>query len=136
MGCKLLLLCSPRSEVSSSSSLDSAGRSGRQLTVQVLLHSQGLQASEQDSEILSSQEDLFDTDKSGESSVPAVSFLSRRKRFVEVWRPSACWLSGAAVDSTVSEPEPRAEPTLTPAHSLRLLHLSGQGTLVQESLSQ
>ncbi|XP_073715348.1 TP53-binding protein 1 isoform X2 [Misgurnus anguillicaudatus] len=29
-----------------------------------------------------------------------------------------------------------AMPTSTPAHSLRLLHLSGQGTLVQESLSQ
>lgn len=44
---------------------------------------------------------------------------------------------GAAVDSTVSEPEqPDLKPSSTPAHSLRLLHLSGQGTLVQESLSQ
>lgn len=40
------------------------------------------------------------------------------------------------MDSTVSEPEQQAEPTLTPADSLRLLHLSGHGTLVQESLSQ
>lgn len=45
-------------------------------------------------------------------------------------------LSGAAVDSTVSEPEQQGNPTSTPANSLRLLHLSGQGTLVQESLSQ
>lgn len=45
-------------------------------------------------------------------------------------------LSAAAVDSTVSEPEQQGEPTPTPAHTLRLLHLSGQGTLVQESLSQ
>lgn len=45
-------------------------------------------------------------------------------------------LSGAAVDSTVSEPEQGGQPTLTPGQSLRLLHLSGQGTLVQESLSQ
>ncbi|GLD55745.1 tumor suppressor p53-binding protein 1 [Lates japonicus] len=101
---------SVRSEVSSSSSLDSPGQSGRQLSVQVLLHSQGLHASgkqdQQDCEILSSQEDLFDTDK-----------------------------TGAAVDSTVSEPEQQGHPTPTPAH-LRLLHLSGQGTLVQESLSQ
>lgn len=48
-------------------------------------------------------------------------------------------LSGAAVDSTVSEPEQpeqQGHPTPTPARSLHLLHLSGQGTLVQESLSQ
>ena len=44
--------------------------------------------------------------------------------------------SGAAVDSTVSEPEQQGHPTSTPARTLRLLHLSGQGTLVQESLSQ
>uniref|UniRef100_UPI0037E93669 TP53-binding protein 1 isoform X3 n=1 Tax=Semicossyphus pulcher TaxID=241346 RepID=UPI0037E93669 len=92
-----------RSEVSSSSSLDS--QPGRKLSVQALLHSQGLQ-DQQDCEILSSQQDLFDTDK-----------------------------TGAAVDSTVSEPE-QGHPTPTPAHTLRLLHLSGQGTLVQESLSQ
>lgn len=41
---------------------------------------------------------------------------------------------GAAVDSTVSEEQD--PPPSTPAHTLRLLHLSGQGTLVQESLSQ
>ncbi|XP_041792165.1 TP53-binding protein 1 isoform X2 [Chelmon rostratus] len=100
-----------RSEVSSSSSLESPGQSGRQLSVQALLHSEGLQASgerdQQDCEILSSQEDLFETDK-----------------------------TGAAVDSTVSEPEQQGDPSPTPAHTLRLLHLSGQGTLVQESLSQ
>ncbi|KAM6943544.1 TP53-binding protein 1 [Xenentodon cancila] len=100
-----------RPEVSSSSSSESLGQSGRQISVQVLLHSQKLQnASEQDQqdqEILSSQEDLFDADK-----------------------------TGAAVDSTVSEPDQQGHPTSTPAHTLRLLHLSGQGTLVQESLSQ
>ncbi|XP_075934720.1 TP53-binding protein 1 isoform X3 [Anarhichas minor] len=97
-----------RSEVSSSSSLESSGQSGRQLGIQALLHSEGLQASdEQDCEILSSQEDMFDADK-----------------------------TGAAVDSTVSEPEQQGRSTATPAQSLRLLHLSGQGTLVQESLSQ
>ncbi|XP_035538354.1 TP53-binding protein 1 isoform X1 [Morone saxatilis] len=100
-----------RSEVSSSSSLESPGQSGRKLSVQALLHSQGLQASgeqnQQDCEILSSQEDMFDADK-----------------------------TGAAVDSTVSEPEQQGHPTPTPASTLRLLHLSGQGTLVQESLSQ
>ncbi|KAK2854288.1 hypothetical protein Q5P01_006949 [Channa striata] len=102
---------SMRSEVSSSSSSASPSQSGRQLSVQVLLHSQGPQASsaqsQKDCEILSSQEDLFDADK-----------------------------TGAAVDSTVSEPEQQGQPTSTPAHTLRLLHLSGQGTLVQESLSQ
>ncbi|XP_076590629.1 TP53-binding protein 1 isoform X3 [Chaetodon auriga] len=100
-----------RSEVSSSSSLESPGQSGRQLSVQALLHSQGPQASgerdQQDCEILSSQEDLFETDK-----------------------------TAAAVDSTVSEPEQQGDPSPTPARTLRLLHLSGQGTLVQESLSQ
>ncbi|XP_045065528.1 TP53-binding protein 1 isoform X1 [Coregonus clupeaformis] len=104
---------SKRSEVSSSSSSESLGRAGRELSVQALLHSQGLQASEDqdpkgdDSELLSSQEDLFDADR-----------------------------TGTRVDSTVSEPENQAVPTLTPANTLRLLHLSGQGTLVQESLSQ
>lgn len=63
--------CSPlspsRSEVSSSSSSEPPGRSGQQLSVQVLLHSQGLQVSQQDCEILSSQEDLFGTDKTGKN---------------------------------------------------------------------
>lgn len=45
-------------------------------------------------------------------------------------------LLGAAVDSTVSEPEQQGHLTPSPAHTLRLLHLSGQGTLVQQSLSQ
>ncbi|XP_075899140.1 TP53-binding protein 1 isoform X8 [Nelusetta ayraudi] len=91
-----------RSEVSSSSSSES---SARQLTVQVLLHSEGLQSSQQDDQMLLSQEDLFDGDK-----------------------------SASTVDSTVSEPEQPVVPT--PARSLHLLHLSGQGTLVQQSLSQ
>lgn len=43
-------------------------------------------------------------------------------------------LSVSTVDSTVSEPEQPVAPT--PARSLHLLHLSGQGTLVQQSLSQ
>ncbi|XP_045564950.1 TP53-binding protein 1 isoform X2 [Salmo salar] len=104
---------SKRSEVSSSSSSEPLGCAGRELSVQALLHSQGLQASEDqdpkgdDSELLSSQEDLFDTDK-----------------------------TGTGVDSTMSEPENQGVPTLTPAHTQHLLHLAGQGTLVQESLSQ
>ncbi|XP_029354417.1 TP53-binding protein 1 isoform X2 [Echeneis naucrates] len=102
---------SVRSEVSSSSSSDSPGQPGKQISVQVLLHSQGFLASaeqnQQDSEILSSQEDLFDADK-----------------------------TSVAVDSTVSEPEQQGDPTPTPARTLQLLHLSGQGMLVQESLSQ
>uniref|UniRef100_A0A3P8XAH1 TP53-binding protein 1 n=1 Tax=Esox lucius TaxID=8010 RepID=A0A3P8XAH1_ESOLU len=102
-----------RSEVSSSSSLETLDQAGRELNVQSLLHSQGMHASENqdpsrdDSELLSSQEDLFDADR-----------------------------TGTGVDSTVSEPENKGVPTLTPAHTLRLLHLSGHGTLVQESLSQ
>ncbi|KAM3625229.1 uncharacterized protein V6R79_008976 [Siganus canaliculatus] len=102
-----------RSEVTSSSSLESQGQSGRRLSVQALLHSQHLQASDEqdqpDCDILSSQEDLFDSDKT---------------------------VSGTAVDSTVSEPDQQGQPTSTPAHTLQLLHLSGQGTLVQQSLSQ
>lgn len=58
-----------RFEVSSSSSSESLGHPGRKLSVQVLLHSQNLQSStdqdHQDCEIPSSQEDLFDADKSG-----------------------------------------------------------------------
>lgn len=60
------LFFSSRSEVSSSSSLDSPVQSAQQVSVQVLLHSQCLQTSEQrDCEILSSQQDLFETDKTG-----------------------------------------------------------------------
>lgn len=62
-------LFSSRSEVSSSSSSESPGQSGRQLSIQALLHSQSLQASgkqdQQDCEILSSQEDMFDADRTG-----------------------------------------------------------------------
>lgn len=59
-------LSSPRSEVSSSSSLESSGRSGRKMGIQALLHSEGLEASdEQGRDILSSQEDMFAADKSG-----------------------------------------------------------------------
>ncbi|XP_077420799.1 TP53-binding protein 1 [Vanacampus margaritifer] len=92
-----------RSEVSSSSRLDQT------LNVQVLLHSQCLKDSgepeERDhDEIVSSQQDMFDADKT--------------------------------VDSTVSEPEQQVYPTSTPANTLRLLHLSGQETLAQQSLSQ
>uniref|UniRef100_A0A667Z173 TP53-binding protein 1 n=1 Tax=Myripristis murdjan TaxID=586833 RepID=A0A667Z173_9TELE len=109
--CSSVSLSPSRSEVSSSSSSEPRCQTGRQLSVQALLHSQGLHTSgdqdQQDSEILSSQEDMFDADK-----------------------------TGAAVDSTVSEPDNQGLPTATPAHTLRLLHLSGQGTLVQESLSQ
>lgn len=54
-------------------------------------------------------------------------------KWVHFW---PCLRPGAAVDSTVSEPEQEAQPTPTPGQSLRLLHLSGQETLVQQSLSQ
>ncbi|KAI9526242.1 hypothetical protein NQZ68_041925 [Dissostichus eleginoides] len=94
-----------RSEVSSSWS-ESSGQPGRQRGIEALLHSEVLQASDEQ-EIPSSQEDMFDPDK-----------------------------TGGAVDSTVSEPEQQGHPTATPAQTLRLLHLSGQGTLVQETLSQ
>ncbi|KAM6980615.1 TP53-binding protein 1 [Aplochiton taeniatus] len=96
---------SKRSDVSSSSSLEPQNRTGRELSVQALLHSQGLSAENDDSELPSSQEDMFDK-------------------------------IGTRVDSTVSEQENQRPPTLTPAHTLQLLHLSGHGTLVQESLSQ
>lgn len=62
-----LLIAPPlRSEVSSSSSSESSAPSACQVTVQVLLHSEGLQASQQDDQMLLSQEDLFDGDKTGE----------------------------------------------------------------------
>ncbi|XP_029134624.2 LOW QUALITY PROTEIN: TP53-binding protein 1 [Labrus bergylta] len=60
---------------------------------------------QQDHKTPSSQQDLFDADR-----------------------------SGVTVDSTMSEEEHHGDPT--PAHTLRLLHLSGQDSLVQESLSQ
>ncbi|CAL8379320.1 unnamed protein product [Arctogadus glacialis] len=101
-------LKSARSEVSSSSSSEPCGQqTDRALRAQALLHSQGrsVTGSHGDDEILSSQEDMFDAEK-----------------------------TGAAVDSTVADHQTR--PTLTPAHTLGLLHFSGQGTLVQETLSQ
>ncbi|XP_019722837.1 TP53-binding protein 1 isoform X2 [Hippocampus comes] len=94
-----------RSEVSSSS------QSSQALNVQVLLHSQCLKDSgepeQREHQIMSSQQDMFDVNK-----------------------------TGAAVNSTVSEPEQQGSPSSTPAHTLRLLHLSGQETLEQPSLSQ
>lgn len=60
-----LFFCFSRSEVSSSSSLDSPVQPARQVSVQDLLHLQILQTSEQDCEILSSQQDLFEADKTG-----------------------------------------------------------------------
>ncbi|XP_028330421.1 TP53-binding protein 1 isoform X4 [Gouania willdenowi] len=91
----------PRAVSSSSESRSANPR----LSVQALLHSQNLQEPECD--LLSSQDDMFDANK-----------------------------SSTAVDSTVSEAEQLGPPTPTPARTLGLLHLSGQGTLVQESLSQ
>ncbi|KAG9261303.1 TP53-binding protein 1 [Astyanax mexicanus] len=99
---------SRRAEVSSSSASEPLRKEGRELSVQAILHSQVLESeeAEDDEEIISSQDDLFDGER-----------------------------NGYKVDSTVEEPENQQQkPTSTPAHSLRLLHLSG--TLVQESLSQ
>uniref|UniRef100_A0A8C5AVQ2 Tumor protein p53 binding protein, 1 n=1 Tax=Gadus morhua TaxID=8049 RepID=A0A8C5AVQ2_GADMO len=98
---------SRRSEVSSSSSSEPCGQTDRALRAQALLHSQGrsVTGSHGDDDILSSQEDMFDAEK-----------------------------TGTAVDSTVADNQ--THPTLTPAHTLGLLHFSGQGTLVQETLSQ
>ncbi|MCI4393169.1 hypothetical protein PGIGA_G00154220 [Pangasianodon gigas] len=100
-----------RPEVSSSSALVPPRREGRELSVQAILHSQVSESVEdEDEEIMSSQDDLFDGER-----------------------------NGSKVDSTVAELEnqqQQQDPTCTPAHSLHLLHLSGQGTLVQESLSQ
>ncbi|TSK20032.1 TP53-binding protein 1 [Bagarius yarrelli] len=98
-----------RAEVSSSSASVPQKREGKGLSVQDILHSQVSESIEaEDEEMMSSQDDLFDGER-----------------------------SGSKVDSTVAELEnSQKNPTCTPAHSLRLLHLSGQGTLVQESLSQ
>ncbi|XP_035272412.1 TP53-binding protein 1 isoform X3 [Anguilla anguilla] len=102
-----------RSEVSSSCpSEPSSGE--RKMSIQDLLHGSEASAEaarepedEDEDEVPSSQDDLFDAEK-----------------------------TGGGVDSTVAEPESQHLPTCTPAHSLRLLHLSGHGILVQESLSQ
>lgn len=61
-----------RSEVSLSSSPEASSPAARQLTVQVLLHSEGLQASQQDDQMLLSQEDLFDGNKMGEKIGPVL----------------------------------------------------------------
>ena len=56
--------------MSSSSSSEPCGQTDRALRVQALLHSQGLPAAaghHGDAEILSSQEDMFDAEKTGES---------------------------------------------------------------------
>lgn len=52
--------------MSSSSSSEGSAPAARQLSVQALLHSEGLQSSQQDDQMLLSQEDLFDGDKTGE----------------------------------------------------------------------
>ncbi|XP_048887019.1 TP53-binding protein 1 [Brienomyrus brachyistius] len=63
---------------------------------------------EDDSDVPSSQDDMFEVERG----------------------------DATGVDSTVPEAGLCLLPTATPANSLHLLHLSGQGTLVQESLSQ
>ncbi|XP_061743165.1 TP53-binding protein 1 isoform X4 [Nerophis ophidion] len=97
--------------VSNRSEVGSSSLSVPKINVQALLHSQCLQDTgeldQQDCEIISSQRDMFDAGK-----------------------------TDVSVDSTVSEPEQQGQPTSTPAHSLRLLHISQQGTLAQESMSQ
>ncbi|KAJ8340318.1 hypothetical protein SKAU_G00349510 [Synaphobranchus kaupii] len=105
---------SKRSEVSSSSLSEPSSGERKQMSIQDLLHGQGSEASSEaarepqdEDEVPSSQDDLFDAEK-----------------------------TGGGVDSTVTEPESQHPPTCTPANSLRLLHLSGHGILVQESLSQ
>lgn len=70
--------------MSSSSSLDSPVQSAQQVSVQVLLHSQCLQTSEQgqqDCEILSSQQDLFETDKTGKYMQTCSGFHSTLDHF-------------------------------------------------------
>ncbi|XP_057187166.1 TP53-binding protein 1 isoform X2 [Triplophysa rosa] len=89
------------SEVSSKSSSGPQDGESRKLSVQAILHSQVADSQEnEDDDIVSSQDDLFDKEQ-----------------------------NDIKLDSC-------AMPTSTPAHSLRLLHLSGQRILVHESLSQ
>ncbi|XP_051564760.1 TP53-binding protein 1-like isoform X2 [Myxocyprinus asiaticus] len=96
------------SEVSPSSLSRPPDGESRKLSVQAILHSQVPDSQEdEDDEIISSQDDLFENDR-----------------------------NGTRAESSVSELDKEQMPTSTPAHTLRLLHLSGQGTLVQESLSQ
>ncbi|XP_051987627.1 TP53-binding protein 1 isoform X2 [Xyrauchen texanus] len=96
------------SEVSSSSLSRPQDGEGRKLSVQAILHSQVPDSQEdEDDEIISSQDDLFENDR-----------------------------NGTRAESSISQLDKEHMPTSTPAHTLRLLHLSGQGTLVQESISQ
>ncbi|XP_015198654.2 TP53-binding protein 1 isoform X2 [Lepisosteus oculatus] len=102
---------SKRSEVTSSCTTELQSRevtNEKKMTFHHFLLGQGSEVfpQEEDSQ-LSTQEDLFERDD-----------------------------TGSTVDSTVAEPETPGMPASTPANSLRLLHLSGHTTLVQESLSQ
>ncbi|XP_059371143.1 TP53-binding protein 1-like isoform X3 [Carassius carassius] len=94
------------SEVSSSCPSKPQDEYGRKLSIQTILHSQLTDSQEDEDDVLVSSQDDM--------------FENER--------------NGTKADSSVSEKE--QQPASTPAHSLRLLHLSGQGTLVQESLSQ
>ncbi|XP_050971131.1 TP53-binding protein 1 isoform X2 [Labeo rohita] len=96
------------SEVSSSCALKPQDGESRKLSIQAILHSQLTDSQEDEEDVLvSSQDDMFEKER-----------------------------NGTKADSSVSELDKEHLPTSTPAQSLRLLHLSGQGTLVQESLSQ
>ncbi|XP_056114958.1 TP53-binding protein 1 isoform X1 [Rhinichthys klamathensis goyatoka] len=96
------------SEVSSSCPSKPRDGESRKLSIQAILHSQLPDSQEDEEDVLvSSQDDMFEKER-----------------------------NGTKADSSVSETFKEHFPTSTPAHSLRLLHLSGQGTLVQESLSQ
>ncbi|CAM4527907.1 unnamed protein product [Leuciscus chuanchicus] len=96
------------SEVSSSCPSKPRDGESRKLSIQAILHSQLPDSQEDEEDVLvSSQDDMFEKER-----------------------------NGTKADSSVSVTFKEHFPTSTPAHSLRLLHLSGQGTLVQESLSQ
>uniref|UniRef100_A0A672SPK9 Tumor suppressor p53-binding protein 1-like n=1 Tax=Sinocyclocheilus grahami TaxID=75366 RepID=A0A672SPK9_SINGR len=96
------------SEVSSSCSSKPQDGESRKLSIQAILHSQLSDGQEDEEDVLaSSQDDMFEKER-----------------------------NSTKADSSVTELDREHRPTSTPAHSLRLLHLSGQGTLVQESLSQ
>ncbi|XP_016358744.1 tumor suppressor p53-binding protein 1 isoform X2 [Sinocyclocheilus anshuiensis] len=96
------------SEVSSSCPSKPQDGESRKLSIQAILHSQLTDSQEDEEDVLaSSQDDMFEKER-----------------------------NGTKADSSVTELDREHRPTSTPAHSLRLLHLSGQGTLVQESLSQ
>ncbi|KAF4110839.1 hypothetical protein G5714_007870 [Onychostoma macrolepis] len=96
------------SEVSSSCPSKPQDGESRKLSIQAILHSQLTDSQEDEEDVLaSSQDDMFEKER-----------------------------NGTKPDSSVTELDREHLSTSTPAHSLRLLHLSGQGTLVQESLSQ